>query len=246
MIGTNCYIDNSKISANCVIGNNASLYSCEIGYGSMVAAGAVVVPGTKIPANQIWVGNPAKYLRDIQPIERENIDENKDELVELSNVLAEETEKNQHELVKDALSVIYRKNSDLYTKNMMEANMKNYAKEGDERGIESHSEGYYDLPLENVHITDIDISREGYDGKFEHDYRSYPDYFKIYRENYARYEEINRNADNIITDDTTDIFIDKDIKPLRSQAMRAWVSKWDSDFNNTFKNVGSKSEFDFK
>jgi hypothetical protein len=24
--------------------------------------------------------------------------------------------------------------------------------------------------------------------------------------------------------------------------MRAWISKWDSDFNVTFKNVGSKVE----
>ena len=212
----------------------------------MVAAGAVVPPGTTIPPNQIWVGNPAKYLRDIKPSERENIDENKDELIELSNVLAEETEKTQTEMFTDKISKITRHGLSETDMEILEGDMKSYTPEGDERGVEAHSEGYRDNPLENVHITDIKIDQEGYEGKFEHDLRSYPDYFKIYRENYARYEEINRNADNIATEDTRDIFIDKDVKPLRAGAMRAWVSKWDNEFNKTFKNVGSRNEFDFK
>lgn len=34
--------------------------------GAMVAAGAVVPPGTEIPAGQIWGGNPARFLRDLK------------------------------------------------------------------------------------------------------------------------------------------------------------------------------------
>lgn len=37
----------------------------------MVAAGAVVAPGTEIPAGQIWGGNPARFLRDLKPKESE-------------------------------------------------------------------------------------------------------------------------------------------------------------------------------
>ena len=31
----------------------------------ILAAGAVVLPGTFIPSGQFWAGNPAKYIRDV-------------------------------------------------------------------------------------------------------------------------------------------------------------------------------------
>lgn len=50
--------DNVFIGAHCII-----LKGVEIGENSIIGAGSVV---TKcIPANQIWAGNPAKYIRDI-------------------------------------------------------------------------------------------------------------------------------------------------------------------------------------
>lgn len=36
----------------------------------MVAAGAIVGPGTVIPAGEIWGGKPAKYLRALTPEEQ--------------------------------------------------------------------------------------------------------------------------------------------------------------------------------
>ena len=30
---------------------------------SIVAAGAVVLPGTFVPAGELWAGNPAKFVR---------------------------------------------------------------------------------------------------------------------------------------------------------------------------------------
>ena len=32
---------------------------------SILAAGTVVPPGRKIPAGQLWAGNPAQYVRDV-------------------------------------------------------------------------------------------------------------------------------------------------------------------------------------
>ena len=34
--------------------------------GAIVAAGAVLTPGKTVPSGQIWAGNPAKYLRDLE------------------------------------------------------------------------------------------------------------------------------------------------------------------------------------
>ncbi|MGA9582651.1 MAG: gamma carbonic anhydrase family protein [Allosphingosinicella sp.] len=38
---------------------------CEIEGGGMLAAGALLTPGKRIPAGQLWAGRPAKYVRDL-------------------------------------------------------------------------------------------------------------------------------------------------------------------------------------
>jgi carbonic anhydrase/acetyltransferase-like protein (isoleucine patch superfamily) len=43
---------------------------CEIESGGMLAAGAMLTPGKRILAGQLWAGRPAKYLRDLSEEER--------------------------------------------------------------------------------------------------------------------------------------------------------------------------------
>jgi acetyltransferase-like isoleucine patch superfamily enzyme len=50
--------DNVFIGTNCIIGKGV-----RIGQGSVIAAGSVVVKS--IPANEIWGGNPARFIRKI-------------------------------------------------------------------------------------------------------------------------------------------------------------------------------------
>lgn len=38
---------------------------CEIEGDAMLAAGAMLTPGRRIPAGQLWAGRPAKYVRDL-------------------------------------------------------------------------------------------------------------------------------------------------------------------------------------
>jgi carbonic anhydrase/acetyltransferase-like protein (isoleucine patch superfamily) len=38
---------------------------CQIESGGMLAAGAMLTAGKQITARQLWVGRPAKYLRDL-------------------------------------------------------------------------------------------------------------------------------------------------------------------------------------
>lgn len=72
------------IGRNVTIGHSVSLHGCTIKdevligmgasvgcgatleKGSMVAAGAVVLPATTVPAGQVWGGNPAKLLRSMK------------------------------------------------------------------------------------------------------------------------------------------------------------------------------------
>jgi carbonic anhydrase/acetyltransferase-like protein (isoleucine patch superfamily) len=44
---------------------------CEIESFGMLAAGALLTPGKRIPAGQLWAGRPARYLRDLSEAERE-------------------------------------------------------------------------------------------------------------------------------------------------------------------------------
>jgi carbonic anhydrase/acetyltransferase-like protein (isoleucine patch superfamily) len=42
---------------------------CEIESDGMLAAGAMLTPGKRIPSGQLWAGRPAKYLRDLTEAE---------------------------------------------------------------------------------------------------------------------------------------------------------------------------------
>ena len=43
--------------------------------GAMLGAGTVLAPFQRIPAGQLWVGNPARYLRDVTTEEVQFISE---------------------------------------------------------------------------------------------------------------------------------------------------------------------------
>jgi carbonic anhydrase/acetyltransferase-like protein (isoleucine patch superfamily) len=40
---------------------------CEIEGEAMLAAGAMLTPGKRIPSGQLWAGRPARYVRDLTP-----------------------------------------------------------------------------------------------------------------------------------------------------------------------------------
>lgn len=74
-VGNKTMIQNDCTLYSCTIGEN-----CFIGYKSVILEGAkledgvvlgpktVVPPGRIIPANQLWAGNPAQYVRDVQEV----------------------------------------------------------------------------------------------------------------------------------------------------------------------------------
>jgi len=49
-----------KIGDNVILGAGVTLICCNIGDNSVIGAGAVILKD--IPPNQVWVGNPAKFL----------------------------------------------------------------------------------------------------------------------------------------------------------------------------------------
>ena len=71
------------ISDNVTIGHNATIHACEIGVNSLIgmgavildqakieefcliAAGALITPGTLVKSRELWAGSPAKFVRKI-------------------------------------------------------------------------------------------------------------------------------------------------------------------------------------
>lgn len=71
LIGHMAMIHGSLLHDRAFVGLGAIVMDdCEIESDAMLAAGALLSPGKRIPAGQLWVGRPAKYLRDLTEDER--------------------------------------------------------------------------------------------------------------------------------------------------------------------------------
>lgn len=72
IIGKNCVLAHMTLVHRCVVGDNVLIGNgalifgpAEIGEGAVIGAGAVVTPGAKIPPNTMWLGIPAKQIKDV-------------------------------------------------------------------------------------------------------------------------------------------------------------------------------------
>jgi gamma-carbonic anhydrase len=67
-IGHNAIVHGCVIEEEVLIGMGAIIMDgAHIGKNAIIGAGAVVTQNTKVPPGTIWVGNPAKYLKDVSP-----------------------------------------------------------------------------------------------------------------------------------------------------------------------------------
>lgn len=72
LIGHLAMIHGCRLHDHAFVGLGAIVMDgCEIEVDGMLAAGAMLTPGKRIGAEQLWAGRPAKYLRDLSPAEIE-------------------------------------------------------------------------------------------------------------------------------------------------------------------------------
>jgi carbonic anhydrase/acetyltransferase-like protein (isoleucine patch superfamily) len=70
-IGHGAFVHACTVGDECLIGMRAVvLDGAEIGEQSLIAAGAVVTPRTKIPPGSMVMGAPGKVVRPLRPEER--------------------------------------------------------------------------------------------------------------------------------------------------------------------------------
>ena len=72
LIGDDVLIGHMAMVHGCILHDRAFvglgsivMDACEIEGDAMLAAGAMLTPGKRIPSGQLWAGRPAKYVRDL-------------------------------------------------------------------------------------------------------------------------------------------------------------------------------------
>jgi carbonic anhydrase/acetyltransferase-like protein (isoleucine patch superfamily) len=66
MIGHHCLIHACKLEDRSFVGMRATVMDDAIvETRAMVAAGALVTPGKRVPTGELWAGSPAKKMRDL-------------------------------------------------------------------------------------------------------------------------------------------------------------------------------------
>lgn len=84
-VGHSAVLHGCTLESGCLIGIGARILDRVIvGSQSLVAAGAVVREGTKIPSGELWAGAPAVKKRDLTEDEKKGLLENSAHYVEIS------------------------------------------------------------------------------------------------------------------------------------------------------------------
>ena len=70
MIGHMCLLHGCRVEDRAFVGMGSIVLDGAVIEGkAMLAAGAMLTPGKRIPSGQLWAGRPAKYMRDLRPEE---------------------------------------------------------------------------------------------------------------------------------------------------------------------------------
>jgi len=64
-IGHAAVVEDCVVGKNSLIGMNATIWLCDVGDDCLIAAGSLVLPGTKIPSGSLVMGSPAKVVRSV-------------------------------------------------------------------------------------------------------------------------------------------------------------------------------------
>jgi gamma-carbonic anhydrase len=73
-LGHNAIVHGSVVKDGALIAIAATVLSrCVIGEGALIAAGALVLEGTVVPPHTLWVGSPAKQVKELSPAQQERL-----------------------------------------------------------------------------------------------------------------------------------------------------------------------------
>lgn len=190
-IGCNSWIGNCIIKDGAYLGPNVTINNgCTLEEGAFIAAGSVVSADTTVPANEVWAGSPAEFLRPVRPDERESLLDQHQEYKDMADIYCEHTEMTYREWInythdstrKDNMSI-----EDIVYYRLSELGMP--TEEGDL--------DYYDVRHQHLKMyhewreTGLNPWDQNPDS-FEYENESFPEALKMYKKNYESYEDSKR------------------------------------------------------
>lgn len=194
---------------------------------AVVAAGAVIPENTTVPAGQVWAGNPAQYLRDVTQEEKHQISENMIEMQQLSQIYCEETEKSFREKFDDVEDKILYDSIDALEKAARVLKDMGLPFEDDDMEyMENRVSSQYNMDALNPNfyspLTAPDSDERTWD-PYEQDLSRYPEIFKMYGENYDRYEKVKKKFEN---EEKGKPFGEPAVTPKKSNDQSPWEKKY--------------------
>lgn len=85
-VGHGVILHACDIGDYCLIGMGSTVMDkCEIEHHAMIGAGSVVPPNKKIKTGELWLGNPAKKIRNLTEKEMHNLEYSANHYVKLKN-----------------------------------------------------------------------------------------------------------------------------------------------------------------
>jgi len=91
-IGSNAYLRNCTVKDNAFVGIGAKAYDGSVIEGTL-GAGSVLLEGEKVPEGEIWVGNPAVFVRKVTEEERDHNTDLATQYSKLADIVKEELSK---------------------------------------------------------------------------------------------------------------------------------------------------------
>jgi len=87
-VGHSVVLHGCRLDDGCLIGIGASvLDGAHVGAGAIVAAGSLVPEGRVVPPGRLWMGVPARDVREVSPAESERVRTNVAAYLELKSEL---------------------------------------------------------------------------------------------------------------------------------------------------------------
>lgn len=200
-VGPNCQLDSCTLNNFAYVGMGATIHKdVVVEPYAVVAAGAVIPEGTTVPSGQVWAGNPAKYLRDVTQEEKHQISEYLIEMQLLSHIYWEETEKTFREKLNEDID-------NNYFQSLSTSDKQAYLFHEDGLPVDDDDMEYLENRVFSRYAPDIShfnspdtVTEENQDEQtwnpFEQDLSNYPEIFKMYGENYERYQQVKDQFDN--------------------------------------------------
>lgn len=86
-VGHGCILHACTIGDYCLVGMGSTvLDNANMEHHSMLGAGSVLPPGKLIKTGELWVGNPAKKVKDLSPSQVESLEYSANHYVKLKNM----------------------------------------------------------------------------------------------------------------------------------------------------------------